>query len=60
MKDDATTVKPMIFAIRTELVSRLYACFSDDSEKWLFGMGSPHNKCKMEIPHEMIERHNKK
>lgn len=26
MKDDATTVKPMIFAIRTELVSRLYAC----------------------------------
>lgn len=26
MNDDATTVKPMIFAIRTELDSRLYAC----------------------------------
>lgn len=34
MKDDATTVKPMIFAIRTELVSRLYACFSDVDYCW--------------------------
>ena len=26
INDDTTTVNPMIFAIRTELVSRLYAC----------------------------------